>query len=87
MDYAKDFKFINVAFTNVKDNNGNPWRITNSTGLVFENTTAAPVDAAEKPAWAKKAVIQAASSDDGKSVTLILGCSNRQCRRSGVHCL
>jgi exo-poly-alpha-galacturonosidase len=70
MDYAKDFKFINVAFTNVKDNNGNPWRITNSTGLVFENTTAAPFDAAQKPEWSKDAVIQAVSSEDGKSVTL-----------------
>lgn len=70
MDYAKDFKFINVAFTNIKDNNGNPWRITNSTGLVFDNTTATPVDAGQKPEWSKEAAVQAISSEDGKSVSL-----------------
>ncbi|MFB3169218.1 fibronectin type III domain-containing protein [Neobacillus sp. 179-C4.2 HS] len=70
MDYAKDFKFINVAFSNVKDNNGNPWRITNSTGLVFDNTTESPANAAQKPEWTKDAALQAVSSEDGKSVTL-----------------
>ncbi|MEH7304609.1 fibronectin type III domain-containing protein [Neobacillus drentensis] len=70
MDYAKDLKFKNVSFTNVKDNGGNPWRITNSTGLVFENTTGAPLDAAQKPEWSETAAVQAVSSDDGKSVTL-----------------
>jgi exo-poly-alpha-galacturonosidase len=70
MDYAKDFKFINVAFTNVKDNGGNPWRIKNSTGLVFEDTTQAPKDATVKPEWVETAAIQAQSAPDGKSVTL-----------------
>lgn len=70
LDYAKDFKFINVSFTNVKDNGGNPWRIKNSTGLVFENTTDAPQDAAVKPEWPTNSALQAASSADGKSVTL-----------------
>lgn len=70
MNYAKGFKFINVSFTNVKDNGGNPWRINNSTGLVFENTTDAPADAAQQPVWSENAGIQAESSDDGKSVTL-----------------
>ncbi|MEH7226723.1 fibronectin type III domain-containing protein [Bacillus sp. JJ1566] len=70
MNYAKDFKFINVSFTNVKDNGGNPWRITNSTGLVFENTTATPTDATQKPEWGEDTVIDAQSSPDGKSVTL-----------------
>ncbi|WP_121612678.1 fibronectin type III domain-containing protein [Mesobacillus foraminis] len=68
LDYAKDFKFINVSFTNVKDNGGNPWRIKNSTGLVFENTTGAPEDAAVKPEWPANSALQAAA--DGKSVTL-----------------
>jgi exo-poly-alpha-galacturonosidase len=70
MEYAKDFKFINVAFTNVKDNGGNPWRINHSTGLVFENTTAAPKDATVKPEWVETAAVQAQSAPDGKSVTL-----------------
>ncbi|TCN26308.1 fibronectin type III domain-containing protein [Mesobacillus foraminis] len=70
LDYAKDFKFINVSFTNVKDNGGNPWRIKNSTGLVFENTTGAPEDAAVKPEWPANSALQATSSADGKSVTL-----------------
>ncbi|WP_223596497.1 fibronectin type III domain-containing protein [Neobacillus bataviensis] len=70
LNYAKDLKFINVAFTNVKDNNGNPWRISNSTGLVFENTTAAPSNAAVKPQWSDNALVRAESSEDGKSVTL-----------------
>ncbi|HZH62815.1 MAG TPA: fibronectin type III domain-containing protein [Metabacillus sp.] len=70
MDYAKDFKFINVSFTNVKDNDGNPWRIKHSTGLVFDNTTAAPLDAAQKPEWPEASTLQATSSADGKSVTL-----------------
>lgn len=73
MDYAKDFKFINVSFTNVKDNGGNPWRISNSTGLVFENTTAAPTDAIQKPEWPEDTIIDAQSSPDGKSVTLTWG--------------
>ncbi|WP_251551575.1 fibronectin type III domain-containing protein [Neobacillus muris] len=70
LNYAKDLKFINVSFTNVLDNGGNPWRIQNSTGLVFENTTAAPQNAAQKPQWSDEATVQAVSSDDGKSVTL-----------------
>ncbi|MEH7237387.1 fibronectin type III domain-containing protein [Bacillus sp. JJ1562] len=70
MDYAKDFKFINVSFTNVKDNGGNPWRITNSAGLVFENTTSTPIDATQKPEWVGETVIDAQSAPDGKSVTL-----------------
>jgi exo-poly-alpha-galacturonosidase len=70
MDYAKNFKFINVAFTNVKDNNGNPWRIKNSTELAFENTTAEPVDATQRPKWSKDSAVQAISSEDGKSVSL-----------------
>ncbi|WP_056465410.1 fibronectin type III domain-containing protein [Bacillus sp. FJAT-25509] len=70
MDYAKDFKFIDVSFTNVKDNNGNPWRIKNSTGLVFENTTAAPEDTAEKPVWSENSAVKALSSADGKSATI-----------------
>jgi exo-poly-alpha-galacturonosidase len=70
LNYAKDLNFINVSFTNVKDNGGNPWRIKNSTGLVFENTTAAPEDAAEKPTWSSDADVQAVSSEDGKSVML-----------------
>jgi exo-poly-alpha-galacturonosidase len=70
MDYAKDFKFINVSFTNVKDNGGNPWRIKNSTGLVFQDTTAAPEDAGQKPEWSESSAVQAQSSADGKSVTL-----------------
>ncbi|MFB3168271.1 fibronectin type III domain-containing protein [Neobacillus sp. 179-C4.2 HS] len=70
MDYAKDFKFINVAFTNVKDNGGNPWRIKNSTGLVFEDTTHAPENAIQKPEWSETATVQANASSDGKSVTL-----------------
>nr|BAB85762.1 polygalacturonase P358 [Bacillus sp. P-358] len=70
MDYAKDFKFINVSFTNVKDNGGNPWRIKNSTGFVFENTTTAPIDATQKPEWAEDTIINAGSSPDGKNVTL-----------------
>jgi exo-poly-alpha-galacturonosidase len=70
LNYAKDIKFNNVTFTNVLDNGGNPWRIKNSTGLVFENTTAAPSDAAEKPTWSDHAGVQAVSSEDGKSVTL-----------------
>ncbi len=70
MNYAKGFKFSNVSFTNVKDNGGNPWRIKNSTGLVFENTTDAPSDATQQPVWSENAGIQAESSPDGKSVTL-----------------
>ncbi|MBS4211664.1 fibronectin type III domain-containing protein [Neobacillus rhizophilus] len=70
MDYAKDFTFKNVSFTNVKDNGGNPWRITNSTGLVFENTTGAPEDAAQRPEWSNSKAVEAVSSEDGKSVTL-----------------
>ncbi|MDR6120585.1 exo-poly-alpha-galacturonosidase [Bacillus sp. SLBN-46] len=70
LNYAKDIKFNNVTFTNVLDNGGNPWRIKNSTGLVFENTTASPSDAAEKPTWSDHAGVQAVSSEDGKSVTL-----------------
>lgn len=70
LNYAKDIKFNNVTFTNVLDNGGNPWRIKNSTGIVFENTTAAPVNAAEKPKWTESANVQAVSSEDGKSVTL-----------------
>ncbi|WML58033.1 fibronectin type III domain-containing protein [Neobacillus sp. PS2-9] len=70
LNYAKDIKFHNVTFTNVLDNSGSPWRIKNSTGLVFENTTAAPSDAAEKPTWSSDAAVQAKSSEDGKSVTL-----------------
>jgi exo-poly-alpha-galacturonosidase len=70
LNYAKDIKFNNVTFTNVLDNGGSPWRIKNSTGLVFENTTAAPSDAAEKPTWSSDAAVQAKSSEDGKSVTL-----------------
>ncbi|WP_449540153.1 fibronectin type III domain-containing protein [Ferdinandcohnia sp. Marseille-Q9671] len=70
MNYAKDFKFINVSFTNVKDNGGNPWRIKNSTGLVFEDTTAAPDDATQQPQWNQDSAIEAQSSSDGKSVTL-----------------
>ncbi|WP_052352909.1 fibronectin type III domain-containing protein [Neobacillus dielmonensis] len=70
LNYAKDLKFINVSFTNVLDNGGNPWRIANSTGLVFENTTAAPDDAVQKPEWSKEAAVEAVSSVDGKSVTL-----------------
>jgi exo-poly-alpha-galacturonosidase len=70
MDYAKDFKFIDVAFTNVKDNGGNPWRIKNSTGLLFENTTQAPENAIQKPQWSESATVKAEASSDGKSVTL-----------------
>ncbi|MEH7493544.1 fibronectin type III domain-containing protein [Neobacillus niacini] len=70
MDYAKDFKFINVAFTNVKDNGGNPWRIKNSTGLLFEDTTQAPENAIQKPQWSETATVKAQTSSDGKSVTL-----------------
>ncbi|WP_088042562.1 fibronectin type III domain-containing protein [Bacillus sp. EAC] len=70
MDYAKDFKFIDVSFTNVKDNNGNPWRIKNSTGLVFENTTAVPEDTTQKPVWSDNSAVEAVSSADGKSVNL-----------------
>jgi exo-poly-alpha-galacturonosidase len=70
MDYAKDFKFINVAFTNVKDNGGNPWRIKNSTGLSFEDTIQAPENANQKPEWSEPATVQANASSDGKSVTL-----------------
>jgi exo-poly-alpha-galacturonosidase len=70
MDYAKDFKFIDVSFTNVKDNGGNPWRIKNSTGLIFENTTETPEDATQKPIWPKGSSVKATSSVDGKSVTL-----------------
>ncbi len=70
MDYAKDFTFKNVSFTNVKDNRGNPWRITNSTGIVFDNTTAAPADASQEPQWSDDAKVEAVSSEDGKSVTL-----------------
>ncbi|MFB3162966.1 fibronectin type III domain-containing protein [Neobacillus sp. 179-J 1A1 HS] len=70
MDYAKNFKFINVAFTNVKDNNGNPWRIKNSTDLAFESTTAEPADATQRPKWSKDSAVQAISSEDGKSVSL-----------------
>lgn len=70
MNYAKNFKFIDVTFTNVKDNNGNPWRIKNSTGLHFENTTAVPEDAIKKPKWSKSPHIEAISSKDGKSISL-----------------
>ncbi|MCM3764152.1 fibronectin type III domain-containing protein [Neobacillus niacini] len=73
LDYAKDFKFNHVVFTNVKDNNGNPWRITNSTGIQFEGTTTSSViseDAAQKPIWPVGSSVQAQSSADGKSVTL-----------------
>ncbi|WP_404330102.1 fibronectin type III domain-containing protein [Mesobacillus maritimus] len=69
MNYAKGFKFINVEFTNIKDNGGNPWRIKNSSELVFENTIA-PEDAVQQPDWLETAAVQATSSADGKSVTL-----------------
>jgi exo-poly-alpha-galacturonosidase len=69
LNYAKGLKFINVDFTNIKDNNGNPWRIKNSEELVFENT-AAPEDALNKPEWPAAAGVQAVSAADGKSVTL-----------------
>lgn len=69
MNYAKGFKFINVEFTNIKDNGGNPWRIKNSSELVFENTIA-PEDAVQKPEWLETVAVQATSSADGKSVTL-----------------
>lgn len=70
--YGKDIQFYNVEFTNVQDNDGDPWRIANSTGLVFENTTMSPVaeDAAQKPQWEKGSTIRAKSSSDGRSVTL-----------------
>ena len=70
MNYAKNFKFVDVTFTNVLDNNGNPWRVKNSTGLHFVNTIAAPEDALEKPKWSKSPRIEGASSKDGKSITL-----------------
>ncbi|MGM0904103.1 MAG: fibronectin type III domain-containing protein [Bacillota bacterium] len=69
MNYAKGFKFINVEFTNIKDNGGNPWRIKNSSELVFENTIA-PEDVVQQPDWLETAAVQATSSADGKSVTL-----------------
>ena len=72
INYGKDIKFYNVEFTNVSNNGENPWKIANSTGLVFENTTMTGVseDAAEKPEWSENSAVQAESSADGKSITL-----------------
>lgn len=83
MNYAKNFKFVDVTFTNVLDNNGNPWRIKNSTGLHFVNTTAAPEDALEKPKWSKSPHIEGASSKDGKSITLTWEAASDQSGVSG----
>ncbi|AOV08612.1 fibronectin type III domain-containing protein [Sporosarcina ureilytica] len=72
INYGKDIKFYNVEFTNVSNNGEDPWRIANSTGLVFENTTMSAVseDAAKKPHWPENAAVQAESSADGTSITL-----------------
>jgi exo-poly-alpha-galacturonosidase len=72
INYGKDIKFYNVQFTNVSNNGQDPWKIANSTGLVFENTTMTAVseDATQKPEWPENAAVQAESASDGKSVTL-----------------
>lgn len=72
INYGKDIKFYNVEFTNVSNNGQEPWKIANSIGLVFENTTMTEVseDASQQPEWAKNSTLQAESSADGKSVTL-----------------
>lgn len=67
IDYMKNSTFKNVVF----DNNKEPWKITNSTGLTFDKDTTqneASLDAGKAPVWPEKSALTVAETDETSAV-------------------